>query len=522
MSGTGYVRTNINTKSTTAKTLLDIHYNPFGERPPTPPPPAPPAVVYSPPQPQPTSYDPLLAPQSQSASVTPMPQQQPYGTNAATNSVQPIQQTQQINQQQQQVAQQPQPQQQQQSHSAPPPLVFASGGGGVSAVPSQQSSVSSNPGPNPTPGPTPAPAVTSSVPPSGATGVTPAPNVPAATKPAMYANANRVLSDAERDNAFADIKKAANNVCYECAAKNPQWASVTYGIFICLQCSGLHKGFGTSVSLVRSVSHEQWTERQIALMRCGGNNNFGEWCRQHGVPFNMASWWLKYPTPVTQQYAAKLAATVDGTAYTEPANLSWEDGDSSAPVDPNQKKAEDTKPSWQSLLTAVKTKTSSIGQESEKGFRSFLTSVRSKLPATTATTTTPTTTSTTPSPSQPNPPAHSAVSSSPSPTYSTPAATTVPQNTYSTASSQKPPAPTVSTPTNTSKPAVANTQNQKQTAATRQGTTAHAPATASKPAASLFGDSTVDTAYQWDEPSFVNSSMSTPKIYTPSVYDMID
>ena len=74
---------------------------------------------------------------------------------------------------------------------------------------------------------------------------------------------------------------------------------------MCLECSGRHRALGVHISFVRSVSMDSWTEKQINMMRQGGNDKFNKFLEQYNVKKTMPIA-QKYNTPASKLYKDRL------------------------------------------------------------------------------------------------------------------------------------------------------------------------------------------------------------------------
>eukprot|EP01012_Entosiphon_sulcatum_P040857 TRINITY_DN54593_c0_g1_i1.p1 TRINITY_DN54593_c0_g1~~TRINITY_DN54593_c0_g1_i1.p1 ORF type:complete len:358 (-),score=60.29 TRINITY_DN54593_c0_g1_i1:117-1163(-) len=96
--------------------------------------------------------------------------------------------------------------------------------------------------------------------------------------------------------------KPENKMCIDCPAKNPNWATLTYGAFLCMDCAAHHRSMGVHLTFVRSTVLDKWSKTEVKRMEVGGNGRARAFFKQHGIQ-DMKN---KYTTLAAKQYRMQL------------------------------------------------------------------------------------------------------------------------------------------------------------------------------------------------------------------------
>jgi len=82
----------------------------------------------------------------------------------------------------------------------------------------------------------------------------------------------------------AVASRSENQFCCDCGDKKPTWASIIVppdgvspsevnhmGAFCCFHCSGAHRRLGVHICFVRSITLDDWKEKEVEAVEIGGN-----------------------------------------------------------------------------------------------------------------------------------------------------------------------------------------------------------------------------------------------------------
>jgi stromal membrane-associated protein len=145
------------------------------------------------------------------------------------------------------------------------------------------------------------------------------------------------------------LKLEGNKICADCKRnKHPRWASWNLGVFVCIRCSGIHRGMGTHISRVKSVDLDSWTDEQLQSVLRWGNSRANKYWEAKLARGHMPSE-AKIENFIRTKYESK-RWVMDGP-MPDPATLDA-DGDDDVPLNIVQEKAKIERSASQRIASA--------------------------------------------------------------------------------------------------------------------------------------------------------------------------
>ncbi|KAF8553490.1 ArfGap-domain-containing protein [Imleria badia] len=87
----------------------------------------------------------------------------------------------------------------------------------------------------------------------------------------MSTSVSKIVAERSHRTLLELVLKPGNDVCADCKARAPRWASYNLGIFICVNCASIHRKIGTHITKVKSITLDEWSKEQVEVMKEKGN-----------------------------------------------------------------------------------------------------------------------------------------------------------------------------------------------------------------------------------------------------------
>ena len=98
------------------------------------------------------------------------------------------------------------------------------------------------------------------------------------------------------------LKDTENQQCFDCGKSPTNWASINNAIYLCINCSGIHRGYGVDISYIKSITLDTWNENQINLMKIGGNKNLRILLEKYDIDKNKVDKNILYHSKIMDFY----------------------------------------------------------------------------------------------------------------------------------------------------------------------------------------------------------------------------
>ena len=109
------------------------------------------------------------------------------------------------------------------------------------------------------------------------------------------------------------LANPSNSQCFDCQTPKVNWASISFGIFLCNTCAGMHRGLRLSTSHTKHLTEDEWLLPDLVYLISGGNPAFRSFLKPFPFPYTSISY--IYKTKAAAYYKVRLKSIALGELF---------------------------------------------------------------------------------------------------------------------------------------------------------------------------------------------------------------